>query len=301
MVFNKLAVTAIPQVALLVSFQMVVAVLLLSTFGWKSLHVGSYYDMLRWARVAPFYAGVLISSMFALRSASMTLVIVFRSLAPLFGLAVEAFYPTPYAITKGTVVTLVMMLVGVGLFCVNLEMDHLNAIGWVLLNNGFVVGDRLLQRLMLGKDQFPVDISKTSLTLMNNIFGMIPLLIVAFCNGELYLVQASVATASSIDLAFVGVSAIVGCGIAYSGIWTQSLISATSFLVLATSNKFFVVLIEVYVMKTKTLTKLQLLGAAITILAGVAYGKVREAVELSQRENTEEKNPLLADQASKKV
>lgn len=34
-------------------------------------------------------------------------------------------------------------------------------IGWVLLNSGIAVADRLLQRLLLSKDQRPVDISKS--------------------------------------------------------------------------------------------------------------------------------------------
>jgi len=102
MVFNKLAVDAIPEAALLVSFQLAATAAFMVVFAWKSLHIGSFYDLLRWSRVAPFFAGVLLSSMFGLKNAPMSLVIVFRGLAPLFSIAVEVFYPEPYTMTAAT-------------------------------------------------------------------------------------------------------------------------------------------------------------------------------------------------------
>merc|ERR1719284_1021660 len=81
----------------------------------------------------------------------------------------------------------------------------------------------------------------------------------------------------------VTLSCIVG--ISYTGIWAQSLISATSFLVLVNVNKFVIIFIEAFGLGTKKLTALQIVGACITILGGVLYGKAREWIEDEARES----------------
>merc|ERR1719343_1871595 len=94
MVFNKLAVKELPLPATLVGIQMVFTVLAMLCC-YKSLHIGSLRDALRWSMVAPFFTGMLITSMLALHGCSMTLVLVIRSLGPVLATAVERFYPSP--------------------------------------------------------------------------------------------------------------------------------------------------------------------------------------------------------------
>lgn len=283
MVFNKMAVKAFPLASSLVMIQMVATVLAMLIFARNTIRFGSAYDVLRWSAVAPFFAGVLLSSMYALEKAPMSLVIVFRGLAPLFSICAEVFYPEPMHVTSATWLCLAGIMVGVFLYAKDLDMTAFSAIGWVLLNNFFVVGDRLLQRLMLGKDQWPVDISKSGCTLLNNLLGLVPLGVAAFIAKEYHQVPAVVASLDATGIVWVTLTCVVGVGIAYSGIWLQSLINATTFLVLATSTKFFVIMIEVFVMHQKSLTMRQFLGAAITIFAGVAYGKAREAANREQQ------------------
>mmetsp|Transcript_7633 Transcript_7633/g.18912 ORF Transcript_7633/g.18912 Transcript_7633/m.18912 type:complete len:350 (-) Transcript_7633:52-1101(-) len=284
-VFNKLAIEAFPLPFMLVLFQMAVTVLCMLVFCWGSLHIGSWYDMLRWSAVAPLFAGVLLTSMFALKSAPMSLVIVFRGLAPMFGLAVESFYPTPLKVTPVTMASLIVLLMGVALYSKELSWssNHLAAIGWVLLNNAFVVCNRLVQRLMLAKDQWPVDISGPSLTLLSDLFAMAPLLVAAWIHGEYPALPAAISRLDARGMLWVALSCLVAVATSYINIWTQSLINATSFLVLATVNKFSVILIEVFVMKSKALTALQIFGAILTILAGVAYAKAREASDEEEK------------------
>merc|ERR1712117_513436 len=150
---------------------------------------------------------------------------------------------------------------------------------WAVLNNFFAVGDRLLQRLMLAKDQAPVDISKTGVTLLNNLLGMVPLLAAALLTNEFPKVQPAVQSLDALGITWITISCFVGVGISYTGVWAQSLISATSFLVLINANKFAILFIEVFVMKDKTLGVWQLTGATVSILSAVLYGKAREAVE----------------------
>ena len=51
--------------------------------------------------------------------------------------------------------------------------DDGSAIFWLVSNVFFTIGDRLLQRLMLSKDQDPVDMLKTAIALINNLGGAV--------------------------------------------------------------------------------------------------------------------------------
>merc|ERR1719198_1717599 len=97
---------------------------------------------------------------------------------------IERLYPDPLRISAGMVGSILMMFVGAALYVVHMPRRNLAGIGWVFLNIFFAVGDRLLQRLMLAKDQTPVDISKTGITLLNNLEGMVPLLVVMGIKNE---------------------------------------------------------------------------------------------------------------------
>jgi len=182
-----------------------------------------------------------------------------------------------------------VMLLGTALYTFQMPNTEWTGVQWVLLNNFFAIGDRLLQRLMLAKDQNPVDISKTAVSLLNNLEGLVPLLIVAWCKHEFSATPAAIDALTPSGWFYVISSCFVGTGISYTGIWAQSLISATSFLVLVNTNKFLIIFIEAFVLKHKVVTYLQGLGAIITVCAGVLYGKAREAIE------EEEKNKVITE------
>merc|ERR1719240_2466755 len=88
---------------------------------------------------------------------------------------------------------LLVTMVGMGLYASGMDFGELAGVGWVMLNSFFAIGDRLLQRMMLAADQQPVDISKTGVTLLNNLLGMFPLLIVAVALQEYKVVQGAIA------------------------------------------------------------------------------------------------------------
>jgi len=199
MVFNKAAVEAFPCACTLCALQMIATVAVMVIFCWRSIHIGSVRDVLRWSIVVPFYTGMLLTSILALEEASMTFVTTFRALSPLLSLVLERFYPNPLPISMAVLVSIGMMVLGAGIYVWGMravaeqaEPDaggevHRQMMGilWVLLNSFFAVGDRVLQRLMLAQDQQPVDISKTGVTLLSNLEGLAPLLFVVFLSGEL--------------------------------------------------------------------------------------------------------------------
>jgi len=293
MLFNKLAVKVFPVECVLVGIQMAFTCLVMVVFCWRSIHIGSLRDVLRWSMVAPFFTGMLLTSILALKHAPMSLVITLRSLSPLLGLAIESFYPDPLKIDKWMIFSIGIMLIGTCAYMSVLPMSAMTGIGWVLLNNVFAVGDRLLQRFMLAKDQQPVDISKTGVTLLNNLEGMVPLFICAYFTGEFAELPAAVSAVDQNGWLLIAASCVVAVGISYTGIWAQSLITATSFLVLINANKFFVILFEVFVM-SKSLEPIQLVGAVVTVLGGVLYGKARQ-----QLDNLEAEAKPLLEAASK--
>ncbi|CAK0799337.1 unnamed protein product [Prorocentrum cordatum] len=283
---NKNAIHAFPVPCTLVGIQFLFTALVMVVVAGKSIHVGSRKDVLRWCRVIPFFSGMILSSILALKDAPMTLVITMRALSPITSLPIEMCFPNPIKLSGPMILSLVASLVGMGIYISTMDFNagNLGGIGWTLANNLFAVVDRLLQRLMLANDQDPVDMSKTGVTLLNNILGVIPLVLAGLFAGEFSAVPEAVGNLDSVKLFWVISSCFVGAGISYTGVWVASLISATSFLVLINANKFFIIFLEVFVMKSKELSTMQIIGATISILAGIAYGKARDAVQAAEKE-----------------
>jgi len=290
MVFNKLAIKAFPLECTLVTMQMLCTVVAMLIFQYRQIRIGSVRDVLRWSIVIPFFVGMLLTSILALKTAPMTLVVTLRVLSPLVSLGIERFYPNPLHVSPAMVVSIFGMFLGTSMYVSKMDKNNWNGIVWVFLNIIFAVGDRLFQRLMLAKDQYPVDVSIPGLTLLNNFLGVLPLSIAVWWTDELHKTPATVASMNALGAVWVVASCIVGVGISYCGIWAQSLISATSFMVLVNVNKFAIILLEVFVMRTKKTHPLQVAGAIIAILAGVAYGRAREAIQKQCPEQKFEKS-----------
>jgi len=298
MVFNKLAITAMPLECTLVAMQMAFCVIAMLVFCWHSLHVGSMRDLLRWCLVVPAYAGMLLTSILALKHAPMTLVVTFRALSPLLSLGIERFYPEPIRVNPGMIASIVVMLMGTALYASEMPNSDWSGVQWAVANIFFATADRLLQRLMLAKDQCPVDMSKTAITLVNNLAGALLLIFAAWLHGELGGIASAFTVMDMQGGMAVASSCVVGVGISYTGIWAQSLISATSFLVLVNANKFVIIFLEVLAMHKAPLGRLQVVGALLTIAAGAGYGKAREQTEVQQSKTCDdERQPLMEDTA----
>merc|ERR1740117_1236856 len=158
MVFNKLAIRAFPQACSLVALQMGFTVAVMLTCFWSTLKIGSVMDAVKWCRVVLFFVGMLLTSMFALKDAPMSLVITFRALTPMFTLMVESFMPTPPKVGIRTLASLMVMICGASLYARDLGRPgeggaSWRAVAWILLNTGLACTERVLRRLMLSKDQ----------------------------------------------------------------------------------------------------------------------------------------------------
>ncbi|CAL1159759.1 unnamed protein product [Cladocopium goreaui] len=153
LLFNKFAVEAFPLECCLVWLQLAFAAGFMLLFAFPYIHIGSLKDLLRWCTVVPFYCGMLLTSILALKHAPMSLVIVMRNASPLVALMMERFYPEPIRISRAMVAAIVMMVLGALMYVSRLSGNHWQGVGWVFLNSAIAVADRLLQRLLLSKDQ----------------------------------------------------------------------------------------------------------------------------------------------------
>ena len=99
----------------------------------------------------------------------------------------------------------------------------------LLLNLLFACTERLVQRHLLAVSA--VDVSKPGLMLLNNGIGL-PLTAVAAGFVKHEYARTLHALAKPRQLLLVLLSALVGIGISYTGLWLQKLVTATSFMVL---------------------------------------------------------------------
>lgn len=175
-------------------------------------------DVLRWCMVVPFYCGMLLTSILALKTAPMTLVIVLRQTSPLMTLFFERFYPEPLRISFYMLMSIIVMIVGALMYVRELPVDNWQGIGWVLLNSTIAVADRLLQRLLLSKEQCPVDISPAGVTLINNLVGMLPVGVAAYAKGELAALPGALGALNRSDQICIAMSCVIGLAISY---WVQ--------------------------------------------------------------------------------
>ena len=249
LLFNKFAVQDFPLECCLVWAQLFFAASCLSLFAFPYIRIGSTRDLLRWCMVVPFYCGMLLTSILALKTAPMSLVIVLRNTSPLGTLVIERFYPEPLRISGFMLASIFLMIFGGLLYVTQLPSENWQGIGWVFLNSAIAVVDRLLQRLLLSKDQCPVDISKTGITLINNLVGLLPVGIAAYAKGEIEQLPLVYGTLNHWDKFYIVMTCFIGLTISYTSIWAQSLISATSFLVMINANKFVIIGIEARLVK----------------------------------------------------
>ena len=171
-VFNKMAIIALPLPITLVMVQMLFTV---ATIGanWRSVHIGSRRDALRWGCTVPLlFSAMLVSSMIAMEHNTLGTVVVFRNVAPLFTLLIERMFRVPMQVSRNTILSLFTIILGVVVY--NWSSIALSTVGLIAIvcNMVFAVLERLLQRHLMA--QAPVDISKPGMMLLNNSCGLVP-------------------------------------------------------------------------------------------------------------------------------
>ena len=209
LLFAKSAVQDLPHECVLVRLQICFAATCLTVFAFPYIYEGSMRDLMRWSMVVPFCCGMLLTSMLALKTAPMPLVVVLRNTLPLITLVIEHFYPEQLRSNTDVLASIFVMIMGGLMYVSHSSHENWQGIGWIFLSSGIAVVDRLLRRLLMSKDQHPVDISKKGTTFINNYVGMLPVCLADYMRGEVEHFPAVYAKLSTLDKFYVGMTMAV--------------------------------------------------------------------------------------------
>ena len=281
-IVNKMVVKRSNLPFTIVSIQMAFAATSMACYFPGLRFGGGWRDVWRWSRVVPFlFAGMLNSSMLALNFASTGACVVVRNLGPLLALPLERYFNEHVEIDTATLLSLVVTVMGVGLYVSNdIQFDLVGFI-FILANLVFALTDRLMQRRLLAVT--PVDISKNGLVLINNALAEIPTLALLFIVGEHQSWVKSFGHYGVGDVVLLLLSCVVGTVISWAGLNAQMYISATTMLVVTNLNKFVVIAFGILFLG-ESRTWQAVLGCCAALGGGVWYAVARKNLAAKRAE-----------------
>jgi len=284
---NKAAADGFAASCLLVILQMVVGTLIVLAFEGRKLNYNGARteDILKWCVVPFFFAGMLASSIYALKETTLSTVLILRSILPIFTLFAEKrLFNSPATLSTSIICSIMVCLVGTAIYgCTSLSVTPW-AVKLILLNCVVTVADRLLQRSMLSSPNFSVSLPLCMI--INNVCGIVPMLILAAVTGEVHTWGGILATSSVSSWGWAIASGFLGCCLGYLGLHCSKLFSATSILMLLNLNKVFVIFIGVLIFKDK-FTTLASVGCSLALGGAIWYGYVRLPSETALAKDTE--------------
>merc|ERR1719291_1404365 len=273
-ILNKRAAQAFEGTCLLVTMQMLVSVLVIVCMERDKLKVDKWADFLRWLIVPFAFAGMLGTSMFAFKEASLTTILIIRNILPILSSGFEkVLFNQPESMCWKVVMSLVVTLVGSVLYgFVDVSATNLGKV-LILVNCAFTIVDRLVQaHLLRGNRDFSMSISMCML--VNNSLGIVPMLVLSALKGETANWGHALTSADKNTWFLVVMSGLCGASLSYVGLRTQQLVSGTTVLVVQNCNKLLIISIGMGLFHERlTLTSCQ--GCILSLLGCLAYGYLR--------------------------
>jgi len=192
--------------------------------------------------VPPLFVFMLCASMVSLEFVSLGAWVVIRNLGPVVTLLLESvmMHSNNFQASPGMVCGAVMVAAGAWVYeAVDIQFSRIGA-ALVALNLIAAVMERIAQRHLLAVRK--VNISTPSLMILNNATGVLLVSIVSFLFApqDFHRLWTS-CNKSGITVAWVALSCTVGVSLSYFGIWLQTLISASSFMVIGAMTKLFLI------------------------------------------------------------
>lgn len=248
-----------------------------------------------------FFAGGLITSILALKTGSVTLLLILRNLMPLCSLLVERqLLPlsSTRPITLESVLALTLLASGTALYAFRYMTNGgaTHALGWIVLNIVTMVSYRLAERRVLW--DMPRALSFGALNLMQNFFGLIPVVILFFAWGEhrtlsehSYLLKLDHwrDPMTSVCILFSGSA---GVALGYYSTMLQKEVTATTMLALQSIMKVAVIFLAMVVLH-EHLGHWSAIGCGISLVGGAWYAWVISKPELQKGEvESSEDDPL---------
>mmetsp|Transcript_145953 Transcript_145953/g.254679 ORF Transcript_145953/g.254679 Transcript_145953/m.254679 type:complete len:384 (-) Transcript_145953:113-1264(-) len=291
---NKVCVGLTGAAGTVTIIQMVVAVVAIMIVQYREVLAANREQMLRWCVVPIAYAAMLNSSLFGYQYLTLSLVTVFRNLAPLVTMSVESFVMPPEhrpTVSLPIMLSLLTMVIGAFLFSYDNAQISWIGIGLVLVNSLLAIFDRLLQRrlLVLECKDLPLSACMT----INNTLGVFPSLVLAGVMHEYkgFVTNAAVWTDPAVVVLLL-LSGFMGLGIGFFGLMCQKAMTATSFQVLQNMSKVVVVFIGVTLFHDKVDSFSRVFGMILSLGGSLVYGLLRNG-EKQKSAQDEEKKPCL--------
>jgi len=265
------------------------AVVAISVTSMKTLMETDRKMLLTWLLVPGLFSAMLISSFYTYSFISLSLFTVVRNLGPLVSISVETVVMPPEkrpVLNRWVVSAIALMLIGAIIYAGGLTEISLYGIMFGVLNLCLAVTERMTSRRLLVEEcrGMPLEIC----TLVNNFFGLIPTLSLAFAINEFNHTRAASWTDPSV-LVLLLLSGAIGFGINYFGNAVQRIISATSFLVLQNVSKIAVVCMGVVFFQDPIKSVSSVAGLALSVGGSYLYGKAQMDITAEA-----EKQKLLA-------
>ncbi|CAK0884419.1 unnamed protein product [Prorocentrum cordatum] len=283
-VLNKKAAKAFEGTCLLVIIQMLVSVVVIVCMEFDKMRLDKWADFLKWLIVPFAFAGMLGTSMFAFKEASLTTILIMRNILPILTFGFEkALFNQPESMCWKVVLSLAVTLAGSVLYgFVDISATNLGKM-LILVNCAFTIVDRLVQaHLEKGNKDFSISISMCML--LNNGLGIVPMFALAIATGEIGHWGHSLTSADRKICTWflVVMSGLCGASLGYVGLRTQQLVSGTTVLVMQNFNKLLVISIGMGIFH-EHLTPMSLLGCLISLLGCFVYGYMRLPAEAKSK------------------
>lgn len=273
---NKQAVIVFPCTSLLVVLQMLLAASVLFVFERRRMSFGKWSDLGKWMVIPFFFAGIFITSLWALQQTTISTVLVLRNALPLLTIGVDKILlssdkialNSPVPSTTRHILSMLMVLGGTVVYT-HWSMSVTLQSMWILsVNTLLIIMDRSFQRYWLNDSDFSVTPQLCSF--LNNTVGILPMLIIAVLTEEIHQWDSAFLDITPTSWFWVVVSGSCNLCLGYLALHSQKLLSITTFLIMQNLNKVVVVVASVLVFGD-AFSFVSAVGCAISLSGSLCY------------------------------
>lgn len=273
-VLNKEAATMFRATFLLVIVQMLVSDVVILLMEYRRITYSNWVDVLKWMVVPVAFAGMLSTSIWALKEATLSAVLILKNFLPIISFVAEKFlFDMPSTVSVSIVMSLVVTFCGSVVYGYReVSVSNLGKV-LIIVNCLFTLMDRLVQTHFLKRSK-DFSVSLPLCMILNNTLGIVPLAALALATGEVYKWPEVVASTGGRTWFWVIMSSGCGACLGYVGLRLQKLVSGTTVLMMQNLNKIVLLLIGVRAFGDQFHMDTAM-GSAISIVGCMWYSYLR--------------------------
>jgi len=283
---NKVAMSYLPYPAAVSFIQIVFAVVVV--YGMKLL--GFHVDDFEWSKVKPYmvYTVAFVFSIFAnmkaLSHSNVETVIVFRACSPISVCIIEYLLMDRQLPNLRSALSLLIVVMGAIYYCITdsqLLFDGFSAYYWV-----FIYFILITFEMTYGKQiTSSVQLNVLGSVLYTNTLAAVPMFLLGYSNGEFDNLGTALSELPTEGIAVLVFSCVAGTMIGYTGWLCRGMVSATTYTLVGVVNKFFTVLLNVYIWDKHSTTS-GIFAVCVCLLAGTFYQQAPpKSVDLKNEKN----------------